>query len=321
VLPSARPEWLDRVDQLHLLTPARMVIIVLIAWAVSYAVTRLVRRLVRGLRTLADRSPMAPDHARYDQRARTLSSVIRSTMLAVIWTIAAIAILGELDVNLGAFVATATIIGGALAFGAQQIVRDILAGFFMFAEDQYGVGDIVDLGLATGTVERVSLRVTRLRDDAGRVWYVPNGQVQRVANLSQEWAQAVLDVPVARDADLATAAGTIEALAHELRADDRYGPEILEEPQLVGVQDVLDDRVVLRLLIKTRPPAQWSVTRAMRVKLLDAVRSGRLPAPTAVRPILLREDSLRTSFGPTPGSSTTGDGNPPHHRVDPEDAG
>jgi small conductance mechanosensitive channel len=189
-------------------------------------------------------------------------------------------VLSDLGVNVAAFIAGASIIGAALAFGAQQVVRDLLAGFFMFSEDQYGVGDSVDLGLAEGVVEEVSLRVTRLRDADGKVWYVPHGQIARVANLSQEWAQAVVDVPVARDSDLAAAAAAITAAASELNDDPDVRSDLVGEPRVLGVQQVLDDRIVLRLVVRTRPGARLSVEREIRAHLIEAARHGGFEAPT-----------------------------------------
>ena len=190
--------------------------------------------------------------------------------------------------NVSAFIAGASIIGGALAFGAQQIVRDLLAGFFMFSEDQYGVGDNVDLGLAEGTVEEVSLRVTRLRGADGKVWYVPHGQISRVANLSQEWAQAVVDVAVGRDGDLAASTAAVEAAAAEVRDDPDLRGDILDAPRVLGVQEVLDDRVVLRVVVRTTPGARLEVQRRLRASVVDAVRDGRLPGLRPPAPLEVR---------------------------------
>jgi small-conductance mechanosensitive channel len=279
VPPDTRPEWMQQLDEWHLLTATRIVLIILVALIATWMVRRLIKRFVDGMTAL--KMQMRVDHVRAEQRSHTMTAVLRSTAAGAIWTVAAIAILSEAGVNVGALVAGASIIGAALAFGSQQVLRDLLAGFFMFSEDQYGVGDLVDLGEVTGTVEWVSLRVTRLRDVEGRVWYVPHGQITRVANLSQEWAQAVLDVPVSRDADLREVTATIEEIAAGLRDDDAVAADILDDPQVLGVQDLLDDRVVLRLVVKTRPAAQFAVMRALRTRVLAASAEGRLPVPAA----------------------------------------
>ena len=207
---------------------------------------------------------------------RTVGTALRSAAFAVIRAL--ITVLGELQINLGAFVATATILGAALAFGAQQIVRDLLAGLFLLIEDQYGVGDEVDLGLASGVVERVTLRITRLRDAEGRVWYVPHGGVARVANMSYEWANAVVDVGVPHSADLDAVQAELVALSTEVIARPDLAPLVLAEPRVIAPQDVLDDRVVVRISVRTRAGARSDVIQALRSAVLAAEQDGRLPA-------------------------------------------
>ncbi len=151
----------------------------------------------------------------------------------------------------------------------------------MFGEDQYGVGDSVDLGLAEGTVEEVSLRVTRLRDADGRVWFVPHGQISRVANLSQEWSMAIVDVPVPRQ-HLAESTAAVEAAAGELCDDPSVRGDLVDRPRVLGAQEVLDDRVVLRVVVRTTPGARVEVQRRLRARLLDATEDGSvagLPSP------------------------------------------
>lgn len=269
-------------------TPVRVAIIVLVALIVNWLVRRLISRSLKGALAVRARSTLGSNTERSQARLRTLSSVVRGLFSGVLWTIALVAIIGELGVNLGAFVAGATIIGGAIAFGAQSLVRDVLAGIYVLAEDQYGVGDLVDLGLASGRVEEVTLRSTRLRDEQGRVWHVPNGGIARAANLSQEWGQAVLDVPVSLDANPDDAARLLEALAVSLAADPELAERVVDTPQVLGVQDLLDDRAVLRLLIRTRPGQQFDVMRAMRVRVLKAIQDGSFPGPPSARTVVVR---------------------------------
>ena len=155
---ATQPDWIKRLDELHLLTPMRIVTILLVAIAATVAVRILVSRLLR--RTIA--LPGA-DRARLDARQRSLASALRAALVGVVWAIAVITIVGEVGVNIGGVVATATVIGGAVAFGAQTLIRDVISGFFVLAEDQYGVGDEVDVGHAAGTVEKITLRTVRLR--------------------------------------------------------------------------------------------------------------------------------------------------------------
>ena len=153
--------------------------------------------------------------ARRAQRAETIGAVLRSIIAITIWSVAVLTALDVLGVNLAPLIAGAGIVGVALAFGAQSVVRDFLTGLFMLLEDQYGVGDVIDLGLATGTVEGVSLRTTRVRDYEGVVWHVPNGEVHRVGNKSRQWARALVDVAIAYDADLARATEVIREVARD----------------------------------------------------------------------------------------------------------
>ena len=278
MLANASISWVERLRNLHLVTGLRVVAIVFLAWLAVVVIGRLIERLLRGLRVFRDRAPTtAGESARAEQRVRTVGIALRSAAFAVIWLIALITVLGEVNINVGAFVATATIVGGALAFGAQQIVRDLLAGLFLLTEDQYGVGDVVDLGLATGVVERVTLRITRLRDAEGRVWYVPHGQIERVANMSYEWANAVVDVPLPRNADLDAAQAELVALAAEVVSQPDFAPLVLAEPQVTGPEEVRDDRVVVRISVRTRAGARVDVNRALQVAVLAAEQDGRLP--------------------------------------------
>jgi small-conductance mechanosensitive channel len=272
-----RAEWVQTLDDWHVLTASKIVTVLVVALVLNWLARKLIRRIVLGMHSLRTAMPgSAPHDLRSERRARTLTAVLRSTAAALIWTIAIISVLSDLGVNVAAFIAGASIIGGALAFGAQQIVRDLLAGFFMFSEDQYGVGDSVDLGLAEGTVEEVSLRVTRLRDADGKVWFVPHGQISRVANLSQEWSQAVVDVPVPRE-NLATSTSAVEAVAGDLRDDPAVRGDLLGAPRVLGVQEVLDDRVVLRVVVRTTPGARVEVQRQLRAVLVGATQDGRVP--------------------------------------------
>jgi small conductance mechanosensitive channel len=155
----------------------------------------------------------------------------------------------------------------ALGFGAQSLVTDFLSGIFMIVEDQYGVGDVIDLGEASGTVEAVGLRVTRLRDVQGTVWYVRNGEVVRVGNSSQNWARTVVDVPVGHDVDLFKVQQVLKDVAHDVWEDEDFTSMIIEEPEVWGVQDLTPDWITVRVTLKTAPLEQWAVAREMRERI------------------------------------------------------
>jgi small conductance mechanosensitive channel len=201
------------------------------------------------------------------QRAETVGALLKSVASFGIWTLAGLMALGTLGLDLGPLIAGAGIVGVAVGFGSQNLVRDFISGIFMLMEDQYGVGDVVDAGPATGTVEGVGLRTTRLRDVNGTLWHIPNGEIRRVGNRSQGWARALVDVEVAYSTDLDDATRTIERVAHDLYADPHWAPRILETPEVWGVEELGPDGIRVRLVAKTRPLEQWKVARELRARL------------------------------------------------------
>jgi len=266
-----QPAWIHRLDELHLLTPLRILLILLIAFVLTVVIRHLVKRFMQRKVVIPGADPV-----RTAARSRALTNVLGSALLGIIWAAAVISIISELGINIGAFVATATIVGGALAFGAQTLVRDIIAGFFVLAEDQYGVGDSVDLGLASGAVERISLRSVRLRDPEGKIWYVPHGGVARVGNLSQV-TSVQLDVHVTRASKVADLRRETTELGERLV--DRVGDVLTGPPVVVGLVDLSDDRLVYRMTAPIRAGRQDEVRRAWRSLLLEAFESGALMAP------------------------------------------
>jgi small-conductance mechanosensitive channel len=215
-------------------------------------------------------------------RAETTGAVLRSLVAAMIWATALLMILDTLSVNLAAIGIGASIIGVAVGFGSQSLVRDFLSGFFMLVEDQYGVGDVIDTGVATGTVEGVSLRTTRLRDLEGVVWHVPNGEIRRVGNKSQQWARAILDVAIAYDSDLAVAEAAIQGAAEALSIDPEFREVITGPPEVIGVEQITNNQVVMRLGLKTKPLEQWRVARELRARVKTALDdAGIRPGTTA----------------------------------------
>jgi moderate conductance mechanosensitive channel len=208
-----------------------------------------------------------PAATRRVQRAQTLGSLLKSITGAVIVALVVVMVLSEVGLDIGPILASAGIIGVALGFGAQNLVKDYLSGICIIFEDQYGVGDSIDLATVSGTVEAVSLRVTRLRDVNGTVWYVRNGEILRVGNQSQNWARTVLDIPVAADADLARVREVLEDVAHDLWLDDDFTGIVLEEPEVWGVQALTHESTTLRVTLKTAPLSQWRVAREMRERV------------------------------------------------------
>ncbi len=204
---------------------------------------------------------------RRQQRTATIGSLLKSITTCVIATVVVFMAVAQLGFDIAPLIASAGILGVALGFGAQSLVKDFLSGIFMILEDQYGVGDVVDVGSASGTVEAVGLRVSRLRDVNGTVWYVRNGEISAVGNMSQNWARTVLDIPVAFSEDITRVRALLEDVADQVWQDAEYRPDILEEPEVWGVERWDPDGVILRVVLKTAPLQQWSVAREMRERI------------------------------------------------------
>jgi len=213
------------------------------------------------------------------QRAETIGSVLKSAVSFLVFVLSFLVILDLIGLNLLPFVATTSIVGVALGFGAQNIVKDFLAGMFMILEDQYGVGDVIDLKEASGTVEAVGLRTTRLRDIEGTVWYVRNGEIIRVGNQSQQYAQVVLDIPIATGDNVATATAAIEAAALELYDDDAWLPRFIGAPEVLGIESITREETVIRLVARVKPLEQWRVARELRGRIVTKFDEAALRRP------------------------------------------
>jgi small-conductance mechanosensitive channel len=270
---SSSPSWVTRLDELHLLTPLRILAIIVVAIVIAIVLRSIVSRLLG--RTIG---LPGSDRTRSDARQQALASALRSAVVGVVWGTAVITIISELGVNIGGVIATATVIGGAVAFGAQTLIRDIIAGLFVLAEDQYGVGDTVDLGYMTGEVDRITLRSVRVRDAEGKVWHVAHGNVVCVANLSKA-TNALLDLEVSRESDLAVVEEVARRLGTELRRHPLAGAVMISDVTVVGVVEVRDDRLIYRVTASTLPGKREDVRRAWRVLSLGAFNEGELRAP------------------------------------------
>jgi len=277
--------------------PVRVALILLVAWLVTHLVGRIIRRMVSGPSKAKDnkakKSPFgfidtsgAPS-ARRAQRAKTMADVLGRTANAIIWGIAVLIVLSELGINLAPLIAGAGVLGIALGFGAQTLVRDFLSGFFMLVEDQYGVGDVIDVGGTvggtasgvSGTVEGVSLRTTRLRDVEGVVWHVPNGEIKRVGNKSQQWSRALLDIEVDRDTDVASAIRVIKQTADTMWHEEGWRDAILTEPDVWGVEELGAQSMKIRLVVQTLPLEQWRVARELRARIKSALDEAGIETP------------------------------------------
>jgi len=292
-------EFLARASDIVVVRPAKIVLIALLALVLNALARRGIRRFVRGMqgerlrRRVVSLRERAPDvllttgpqaTLRTAQRGEAIGALLRSTTTVVIWSIAAVMILGHLGLAVGPLLAGAGVLGVAIGFGSQNLVRDLLSGVFMLVEDQYGVGDVVDLGPATGVVEGISLRTTRIRDVEGIVWHIPNGTINRVGNKSQQWSRALLDISVAYTTDLDVAKDVIKLTAVDLWHDPAWSTKITDEPEVWGVESLGADGVAIRLVVKTLPLAQWEVARELRSRIKEAfdARGIEIPFPQRV---------------------------------------
>jgi small conductance mechanosensitive channel len=213
--------------------------------------------------------------ARSRQRAESVGSVLRGFVTIVVLSIAVLLVLSEFSINLAPLLAGAGIVGVALGFGAQSLVKDLLAGLFMLLEDQYGVGDVVDVGEASGVVEAVGLRITTLRDLGGVFWYVPNGEIRRVGNRSQGSAVVVVDMPIGF-APMAEASEALRRGAQKLAEDPDLAENLVEPPELLGIDKVTVEGAVVRTIVKTTPDSQWHIARELRRRQTEALEEAGL---------------------------------------------
>lgn len=270
-----------------------VVVAVLFRWLAHRAIARMVDGATNGRFTAlvgrarrlrpgggAAVAPAAdPGTQRRAQRARTIGSVLRSIVSAVVLLVAVMMVMNELGYPLGPLLAGAGVIGLAIGFGAQNLVRDFLSGMFMLLEDQYGVGDVVDVGEAVGTVEAVGLRITTIRDIKGTVWYVRNGEILRVGNMSQGYAVAVVDLPIAHHADVEEATELAGSTATERASQDDIAGDVLEAPEVLGVDKIGPEGVTLRITVRVSPGRQWAVQRALNGAITDAFDDHGIPRP------------------------------------------
>ncbi len=273
----------------------------LVSLLLRVVIRRIVTQVVRGVKRAhkvddtreLTASPLSA--MRSVQRTRTLGSVLNNTATWVIVTVVVILILTELGFSVTALVASAGILGAALGFGAQSIIKDVLNGLFMVFEDQLGVGDVVDLGIAEGVVERVGIRITEIRDVSGTLWFVRNGEILRVGNKTQDWSRVILDLPVPYNSNI----DDIQNLLLESAKEFAHSPEgrrkIMEAPEVWGVQSPSAAAVTLRLVVKVRAGEQWAAERALYRALKDALDKRQVDIPALNRMVVDTFEGARGS--------------------------
>ncbi|TIC80724.1 mechanosensitive ion channel family protein [Nocardioides sp. GY 10127] len=284
-----------------------LVVFVVVRWFLHRVVDRLVAGAQNGV--LPDRVPrfgfgkaaqqaQARDVAtatRRVQRAQTMGSLLKSIVTGILIAVIGTMVLSEIGVNIAPIIASAGIVGVAVGFGAQSLVKDFFSGVFMIFEDQFGVGDVVDVGDASGTVEAVTLRVTRLRSLDGTVWYVPNGEILRVGNLSQNWSRAVVDIGVAYESDVDRSLEVLREIGAELYADEEFRDLMIEEPEVTGVEGLGADSIDLRIMVKTAPLQNWTIARQLRKRIKARFDEEGIEIPFAQRVVWHRNEEARDS--------------------------
>ena len=257
-----------------------------LSWLLRLVIRRVVNRIVNGAKNKAnvddtqalERSPLAA--VRLVQRTRTLGSILQNIVNVAIAIIAIVLIINLLAPGvLGSIALLTAAIGAGLGFGAQNIVKDVLNGIFIVAEDQIGIGDVVDLGLATGIVEYVSVRITHVRDVNGTLWYVRNGEITRIGNMSQGWSRVIIDLAVPVDANIDEVEAAMLEAAKDLAKEPKWRTRIIEKPEVWGLESVSGDALVIRLVMKTRANAKDDVARELRMRLKHAIDALGLTLP------------------------------------------
>jgi moderate conductance mechanosensitive channel len=262
--------------------PLSILLVVVVALIVARLGSRVIRRV---LERVANQAANRSGTVRASARVATMSGVVANVWRFFVFIVAGAIVLGLLGINLTPLLASATIIGATLGFGAQQIVRDYFSGILMTMEDQYNVGDSVTVGGVTGVVEEVTMRLTRFRGVDGTIYVIPNGDIRLLANLSRGWARAIVDLtlPGSCAADLESVRGVIAVAAHEVATDPAFAAHSTEPPSVVGLQSADATTITLRVMLLTVPSQRDALTAALREATLEALAKARL-WPAEVEP-------------------------------------
>ena len=280
---------------------------ILLRGILLFVIKRVVSRIVNGAKKKQNfedtqallMSPLAA--VRIVQRTRTLGSVFSNIVSAVIVILVVLVLFTTLVPQAtGAFALITAALGAGLGFGAQNIVKDVLSGLFMVAEDQLGVGDVVDLGPATGVVEGVGIRITLVRDVNGTLWFVRNGEILRVGNMSQGWARVIIDLAVPYDVDLDAVQDKVLATARDMAANTKWKSRILEKPEIWGIESISGEAVVLRLVVKTASASKDDVARELRARLKRTLDEAGVKLPSLNSIILTGSEGAASVRGARP---------------------
>jgi small-conductance mechanosensitive channel len=263
---------------------------ILVIVLVTLAITIAARVMVRRFRRRLEGSPSLTQELNL-QRAATLGNAVLTSVIVVLWATALMLVLGKLDVNLAPLLASAGVAGVALGFGAQSLVRDVLSGFFILLENQFGVGDTVEAytsaGPVSGKVEALTLRVTTLRAFDGSLHIIPNGNIQLISNKSRGWARAIVDVRLAYGEDVDRVRGVLEELFEEIRDDGSLRDWVMNGPSVLGIETLAEFGQVVRVVAETRPSKRFDTERILREQITRrlAEREIRVPTPPSTHAV------------------------------------
>ncbi|GHD38898.1 mechanosensitive ion channel protein MscS [Mycetocola manganoxydans] len=291
----------------------RVALIILFAfvvrWLLLFTIRRVVAQIVSGVKkgqNVDDTQSLTVSPvttARVVQRTRTLGSVLTNIINVTVVVVAVLLIVNVIDQSiLGSFALLTAALGAGLGFGAQNIVKDVLNGLFMVMEDQLGVGDVVDLGQATGVVETVGIRITQVRDVEGTLWFVRNGEILRTGNMSQGWARVIVDLAIPYASDVEEVQAELLRVARALASSKKWRSAMLGKPEVWGLESISAEALVVRLVVRTRVGARWDFARDLRLhlkKALDGMGSGLTPLNSVV---------MASGDGPVSAGSTNSDG-------------
>ncbi len=288
-----------------------IVVAFLVRWVSHFVIRRVVHQIVSGVKKKQKvddtqalmASPLAA--VRIVQRTRTLGSVLSNIVNVILFVVVVLLVVFTINEGiLGSFALLTAAVGAGLGFGAQNIVKDILNGLFMVMEDQLGVGDVVDLGPATGVVEGVGIRITQVRDVNGTLWFVRNGEILRVGNMSQGWARVIIDLAVPYQADVDVVQAEILRVAVEMASHSKWRTQILEKPEIWGLESISAEALVIRLVVKTRTSSKDDVARELRLRLKKGLDAMGITLPSLTSVILTGFEGAASVKGARPPRTT-----------------
>lgn len=250
--------------------------------------------LIRLLRAVADRIPRLmpaskePVITEREKRARTAASLLRTVGTTLVVIVAVMMVFREIGLDITPLIAGAGVAGLAIGFGAQSLIKDVIAGFFLLLEDQFHVGDVIQAAGVSGQVEQMTLRMTIVRDLQGAVHFIPNGEIKVVSNLTKEWSRAVLEIGVGYDEDVDRVIAVLTEVGQSLAEDETFGKLVLEPPQVLGIEALTDSQVTIRMLAKTVPLKQWEVARELRRRIKSRFDREGIRTPYPHRVVITR---------------------------------